>query len=380
MKTKNLTSLGIILVVVISIIVIANQLQNKKPSEQSLVFLPQFSISACTELLAVEGKDSAKIMRKGTGWVVVPAHASAGQTASPIAQPGAGPQVTADDEYPADSSLVQTALEKLKNIKKEDIISRNPQKQSELEVDTAKGIYVEAFNDKHTSLGAIYIGKSGPNWDAHFVREKGSNDVYLASGSVRMSFFGSAQKWKNKSILKFDKTFVKSFAVANIDSTAFELVKLTPSSPKDTTFKEGWEIVKPEKFKAKKDKADDFINTLCNFATSEFETDKTITPDSMGLAKPKLVVSAIMQNGETKTVMIGKKKGATGQFWAKNPENAKAVFLIQEYQFNNLNQGLNSFKDVPEVKKEETKPGKPASPKAGKEHKTPPKKAATKKK
>jgi hypothetical protein len=352
MKVKNLSVLAVILVVLIAIIVIANQLSNKKPSEESLVFLPQFSAAACTELLVVEGKDSAKIVRKGTGWFVVPVQTKSSATASPITQPGA-PAVTpsADDEYPADSAAVQTALEKLKGLKKDDLISRNPQKQAELEVDSAKGIYVEAFNDKSKSIGSLYIGKSGPNWDAHFIREKGSSDVYLASGSVRFSFFGSAQKWKNKSIVKFDKAFVKSLSIARLDSGMVELAKVSPASPKDTMVKEGWSIVKPENAKAKKDKVDDLVNTLSNFSTSEFETDRSLTPDSMGFTKPKLVVSTIMQNGETKTVMIGKKKGTTGNYWAKNPENTKAVFLIQEYNFNNLNKGLKDLKDDPEAEK-----------------------------
>jgi hypothetical protein len=354
MKIKNLSVLAVILVVLIAIIVIANQLSNKKPSEESLVFLPQFSSATCAELLVVEGKDSAKIVRKGTSWFVVPVQSKSAAAApvSPIAQSGAqAVQPSADDEYPADSAAVETALEKLKNLKKDDLISRNPQKQAELEVDSTKGIYVEAFNDKSKSLGSLYIGKNGPNWDAHFIREKGSNDVYLASGSVRFSFFGSAQKWKNKSIVKFDKTFAKSISIAKLDSGTVELTKVAPASPKDTTVKEGWSIVKPENAKAKKDKVDDLVNTLSSLSTSEFETDRTLTPDSMGFTKPKLAISVTMQNGETKTVMVGKKKGTSGNYWAKNPENTKAVFLIQEYNFNNLNKGLKDLKDDPEAEK-----------------------------
>jgi hypothetical protein len=367
MKTKNLTVLAVLLIVIIGIIVIANQLSNKKPSEESLVFLPEFSLPACAEMLVVEGKDSAKIARRGTKWMVVPVKSvSAGQTASPIAQPGgtAAPQ-SVDEEYPADSAAVQTALEKLKSLKKDDLISRNPQKQGELEVDSAKGIFVEPFNDKGKSMGAFYIGKNGPNWDAHFIRAKGSSDVYLASGSVRFSFFGSPQRWKDKSIVRFDKAFVKTLSIVNGDSgTAVELTRIAPSSPKDTTVKEGWEMVKPEKFKAKKEKADEIVNALSTFAAAEFETDRALTPDSMGFTKPKLVVSVTLQNGETKTVIIGKKKGSSGQYWAKNPENTKAIFLIQEYNINNINFGPAALKDVPEVKKDtdkaSAKPGKPA--------------------
>jgi hypothetical protein len=365
MKTKNLTVLAVLLIVIVAIIVIANQLQNRKPSEESLTFLPEYSIPACTELLVIEGKDSAKIAKKGSKWFVVPVKSgAAAATATPMAQPGAAsvaPQ-TSDEDYPADSGAVQTALEKIKGLKKDDLISRNPQKQAELEVDSAKGIYVEPFNDKGKSLGAFFIGKNGPNWDAHFIRVKHSGDVYLASGSVRFSFFGSPQRWKDKSIVKFDKAFVKTLSIANGDSgTAVDLTRISPSSPKDTAVKEGWDIVKPEQVKAKKDKVDDIVNTLSGLSAAEFETDRTLSADSMGFVKPKLVVSTTLQNGETKTVMIGKKKGASGQYWAKNPENTKAIFLIQEYNFNSLNKSLKDLKDVPEPPKEE-KPAAPAKP------------------
>ena len=63
--------------------------------------------------------------------------------------------------------------------------------------------------------------------------------------------------------------------------------------------------------------------------------------------------------------MIGKKKGTSGQLWAKNPENVKAIFLIQEYVFNNMNHGVNWLKEIPEVKKE-AENAKPAAAKTAK--------------
>jgi hypothetical protein len=360
MKIKNLTTLAIILIVIIGIIVVANQLQNRRPSEQSLTFLPQFSEAACAEMLVVEGKDSAKIAKRAKGWVVL-TKKGASPAASPLAQPVAA--TSSGDEYPADSASVQTALDKLKSLKRDDLISQNPQKQAELEVDTAKGIYVEAWNDKGKSIGALYIGKNGPNWDAHFIREKGSNNVYLSSGSVRYSFFGDKKRWKDKTVVKFDKSFVKNIRIASKDSGVVELVKTVPT-PSDTSIKEGWQIVQPEKAKAKKDKVEELLNTLSNLAAVEFETDTAITADSMGFTKPQLVVSATLQSGETKTVIMGKKKGTTGQLWTKNPDNTKAIFLVAEYNFNNLNKGLAAFKDVPEVKKDTTaKAPAPAAPK-----------------
>jgi len=105
---------------------------------------------------------------------------------------------------------------------------------------------VEIKNDKGASIGALYIGKNGANWDQNFVREKGSNDVYLAGGSVRTAFFGDRKRWKDKTIVKFDKAFVKKLQIAKKDSGTVELVRTTPS-PTDTSIKEGWQIVGQEK-------------------------------------------------------------------------------------------------------------------------------------
>ena len=361
MKMKNLTNLAIILIVIIGIIVIANQLQNKKPSEQSLVFLPQFSEATCTKMLIIEGKDSSVLVKNAAQWMVeshgVP---SAALTSPVIAQPATAVQsLGAAEQYPADSAAVQTALDKLKSLKKDDLISQNAGKQAELEVDTAKGIFVQTWNDKGASTVAIYIGKAGANWDTHFIREKGSNDVYLAVGSVRMSFFGEKKRWKDKSVIKFDKSFVKDLKIVRKDSGSVEMVKTAPT-PTDTSIKEGWQITAPEKFKAKKDKVEDVLNTFSKLAAADFESETTLSADSMGFTKPQLVISATLQSGEVKTMIAGKKKGTSGQYWVKNPENTKAIFLVAEYNINSMNVGINSLKDVPGPASGE--PPKPIAP------------------
>jgi|GEM_PF-624113 hypothetical protein len=371
MKMKNLSLLAVILIVLVAIIVISNQLQNQKPSEKSLAFMPDFSEATCSEIVVTESKQTAKLARKGVNWVV-----TGPQSSSPAAKPVVAPiaptvEINKTGDYPADSAAIQTAIEKLKSLKKEDLISQNPQKQAELEVDSTKAIFVEVTNDKGKSIGAFYVGKSGANWDQNFIREKGSSDVYLVGGSVRSAFFGDAKRWKDKTIVKFDKSFVKKLQIAKKDSGTVELVRTTPS-PTDTSIKEGWELTSPEKFKAKKDKVEDVLNTMSRLVAADFETDTAISADSMGFSKPELVVAATLQNGETKTVTFGKKKSPANQFWAKTPDNTRAIFLAYDYNVTSMGQTLNTLKDVPEVKKDApaakpapgAKPGaKPAAPK-----------------
>ena len=364
MKIKNLSLLAIVLIVLVGIIVIANQLQNQKPSEKSLVLFPDFSDAACSEIIVTESNQTAKLARKGANWVVegqAAASSVAAVPASPLAQPAAAAQPAGgvkSDDYPVDSAIIQTAIEKIKSLKKEDLISQNPQKQSELEVDSAKGILVEVLGDKGKAIGAFYIGKNGANWDQNFIREKGSNDVYLVGGSVHNAFFGDPKKWKDKTIVKFDKTFVKKLQIAKKDSGTVELTHVS-ASPTDTSIKEGWTLDGPEKVKIKKDKVEDVLNTMSRLQAADFETDAALSSDSMGFSKPELVVTATLQNGETKSVVFGKKKTSANQFWAKTPDNTKAVFLAYDYNVTSMGQTLNSLKDVPQAA---VKPGTPPPP------------------
>jgi hypothetical protein len=366
MKIKNLSLLAIVLIVLVGIIIIANQLQNQKPSEKSLVFLQDFSEAACSEIVVTEANQTAKLARKGSNWVVEGGQSAPSSTAtSPIVSPATPMQSTEQgksDDYPADSAVIQTAIEKIKSLKKEDLISQNPQKQVELEVDTAKGVFVQVFGDKGKFIGAFYIGKSGANWDQNFVREKGSNDVYLVGGSVHSAFFGDSKKWKDKTIVKFDKAFVKKLQIAKKDSGTVELTHVT-ASPTDTSIKEGWVLNSPEKVKIKKDKVEDALNTMSRLQAADFETDANISADSMGFSKPDLVITATLQNGETKSVLFGKKKTSANQYWAKTPDNAKTVFLAYDYNVTSMGQTLNSLKDVPAPA---VKPGAPPTAKPAK--------------
>ena len=186
MKIKNLSLLAIVLIVLVGIIVIANQLQNQKPSEKSLVLFPDFSDAACSEIVVTESNQIAKLARKGTNWVVEGTQAAssvAASPASPLTQPAPAGQpagAVKSDDYPADSAIIQTAIEKIKSLKKEDLISQNPQKQSELEVDSAKGVLVELLGDKGKAIGAFYIGKNGANWGQNFIREKACPTTFIS--------------------------------------------------------------------------------------------------------------------------------------------------------------------------------------------------------
>jgi hypothetical protein len=100
--------------------------------------------------------------------------------------------------FPADSGLVQIALEKIVTLKKGEPVSVNPDKQAAFEVgDTGKS-YVKIYNNKGETVGVLLVGKSGPDWNSNYARLAGRDTVYLIPGGLRQSLFFGIDRWKKK--------------------------------------------------------------------------------------------------------------------------------------------------------------------------------------
>jgi hypothetical protein len=366
MNMKRLPVLAVILVVIIGIIIVANQLSNKQPSEQSLAFFPQFSADQCSAITIADAHDTATLIRHGAAWMVTKGKQGENAISSPLMTKDTLSKPVPSSEYPVDSALIQTALDKLKSMKKDDLISQNPAKQADLEVDTAKGMRVDLMNEKGASFATFYLGKNGSDWSTSFVRMKGSNDVYLVGGSVKYGFFTDKGRWKDKAIMKFDRTFARAITIAKKDTT-IELA-LTAPSPKDSAAKPAWRIISPVKDTAKSSEVDKILNTMSNLSAMEFE-DAALSDDSLGFAKPYCSVSVSMENGDRKVVIIGKKKGTDERRWVRTPDK-NATFLIPKYNVESLDRSINSLKGI-EEKKPAAKPAPAAKmqPQAKKEKK-----------
>jgi hypothetical protein len=354
MNTKHLPLLAIILAVVIGIIIVANHLGNLRPSEKSLAFLPQFSESDCGMISVRDVKDAVFLVHKGKDWMV--ASRKPAENTSPLAPADSLRKANTASEYPADSAMIQMALDKLKAMKKDDLISQNQQKQIELEVDTIQGTRVDVYNDKLVPVLSFYIGKSSADWSSNFVRRSGSNDVYLVGGSVKSAFFTDKTRWKNKSIIKFDRTFAKGIEIVKRDSASI-LLSLTPPLPKDSAARPTWHIVSPVKDSAKSTEVDKILNAMSNFSASDFEEDTSISADSLGFTRPFLRVTVSMENGEQKTIIVGNQKGSEGKRWVRTPDKP-VTFIIYKYNIENLDRSLNALRGIEEKKPQPPQPSK----------------------
>jgi len=342
MKLKKLIVLAIIFLISVAAIVTMNRLQNRKPLAQSLLFFPDFSEAKCSEMLFVERTDTARLKRKGMdmAWYLVTPCISAVHAVSPVG--GKTGQVILPG-YPADTTEVRKALETLKAMKREELVSRNPLKQAGFEVDTAEGLFVECQDTASKSLGGVYIGKVGARWDTYYVRAKGSNDVYLSGGSIRFALFANPKRWADKSIMKFDQKLVSRLKISSSDSGTIELARNTPS-PADTGKKDRWEIISPVKAPANGERVNLLVANLANLNTVEFEGNTSLSEEAMGFVRPPIKLCVTLKNGVTKTVIVGKDKVAMK--WVRNPEKPLVTFTVYSYTLAAFNPGLAYLMDT----------------------------------
>lgn len=351
MKTKNLIVLGVILVVVVGIIFLSEKIGSRKKSGKTKEFFHGFSENNCSAFLVSDKNGSIKIKKQGDIWVIESKgeeETREEEESAPILEETVEKDLTAGSgfEYPADSSSVASVIEKLAIMKMDELISKNPEKQEVFEVDSIKGTLVEVWDSKNNSIGKFRIGKSGPDWSSHFVRMIGSNDVYSVSGSIKYAFFTEKNRWRDKSVLKFDPLLIKKIKLAKKDSAAIKLEKTV-----DTTGAK-WNVTAPEKCPADSATITKMVKDLSNLMTSNFE-ENLDSPDSVtSLNDPYLVVSVELENGDKKMLTLGNLKEDDNQRWVK-AEDKEAIFLLYKSKFDNVDKSFEELKK--EKEKEEEK-------------------------
>lgn len=106
---------------------------------------------------------------------------------------------SSDQKIIADKIKVQLLLDTLKNTKVETIISSNPEKQAQLQVNKL-GLQIRAHDSSGNVLAHLYVGKNGPDYMTTYVRKEGDNNVYLVKQYLGPLFAPQLDAWKYRSI------------------------------------------------------------------------------------------------------------------------------------------------------------------------------------
>jgi hypothetical protein len=336
MVLRKIAVLATILVVSITLIMVINYRANRKEPEATQLLFKDFQNKNCSEMLFIERLDTARLKRKGQTWNLVTPCIPGFPATSANSRPTLLP------EYPVDSALIAKTLETIGKMKREELVSVNPQKQAALEVDRKNAMFFECRDSAGLSLGGIYVGTGGPKSGSCFVRMKESDSVYLVSGGIRFSLFANSKRWADKNIVKFDKQLVRKLTIVSADSGTIKVEKkgTTSSGPKNE-----WYLVKPVQAKANQDRVESLIASMLNLKAADFEGNRKLSEKDMGFDRPAATTTVTLSNGESKTVIVGGKDKAAMK-WVRTSEKPGVTFTVYGYTLAGINPGTAYFKDT----------------------------------
>jgi hypothetical protein len=339
MNSKKLTILAAILVIAVGLIVVSEKLSSKKSAADTSAFFPGFSSADCGSFQIRDKSGTVKVEQKNGQWVVGSADAAVTAQGGALAAMDSSSAAQNVQSYKADTAAVVVLLEKFQKMQRDVLVSTNPEKRALFEVDSANGIRVEVWNKAGRSLGIFYAGKNGSDYSTHYVRSEGSDQVYAVAGGIRYSLYSDLNRWRDKTIFAFEPSSIRKLTVAVKDSATIVLER-----SKDSTQQSSWQMTAPQTCKAKNSEADNLCLAFAKLQTSEWET-AGLADTAMGLDKPAAVVTAELENGQTRTLTVGKEKAGSGNLWTKASDQ-DFIFLMGKYNLTKLTKGVNDLKEA----------------------------------
>lgn len=249
---------------------------------------------------------------------------------------GVGWWITHPVEYPANPRFGEDLAGKLSDLRVENLISQQPEKQEMFEVTDSAGIRITVYagGDPIT----IIMGKVSEGFRHTYMRLADSQDINLVKGVYKSYFTRKARDWRDKTITKFDKE----------DFTGFELIYPNKSMTL-TKLDTGWvaKIVN-EEFAAKQNIVGRITNLLGSMNCFDFMD--TLDTQKYDFSKPEFQLKVTTLTDEFTLKLLPEDEEA--QKYILEKDDALTHFLIYQSTANVLMKDFDEFRPDPDEKEE----------------------------
>ena len=277
MKTKQLLILGGVFVFLLLVVLIFEnpfgKSEHQKKVETATPLFPNFDREQVAKIEVIATGETTTLSKQDGDWVVV-----------------------SMDNYPADSEGIAELLTKVGAFKNTQRVSNNPEKQAEFEVDST-GVEAKLMDANDKLLAHLFIGKITSGFLSSYVRVADSNDVYVAQGNLQSVFNKGTRTWKDRTIFDFNKGIVTQLNISSPE----EMVELHLDE------NGAWQMLKPVAATAKTTEVDNLLTTFSSLNTDDFAAAKDDLAE-YGLDVPESTISALLNDGTTATLHIGKEE------------------------------------------------------------------------
>jgi hypothetical protein len=239
----------------------------------------------------------------------------------------------------ADQTNVESALNRLADLRIKRVVATRPENYARLQVDdtSAVRVIVKAGDDTLTEL---MIGKYGNGMT--MVRVDDRDEVFGASGSLRYAFDRELKGWRDRKVVNVEIDDVKSIRFESPNGT-FQFER----DGQSWTIAEGHAAL--EEFDPKQ--IDGIVATAARLVASDFATDE-ISPARAGITEPKATVTVTLAEDPNPIVLdLGDSSAESGEVYLRRRGN-ETLYLVSTYLADRLQPGATAFK----------KPEAPAAP------------------
>jgi hypothetical protein len=313
MNKKTLIALGAFVVLgIIAIVALREPEKGERASDRARP-VPSLDVAQITTVDVTKGGVTTTLKKEGDTYRV----------AAPVA-------------YAADPGNAKALWEGLGKMNVSDLVTDQPSKQAEFQVDDKDGVHVLVKHDAQV-LADLIVGKTVGA--GTMVRLPGKNEIWQASGISRFEFDKPASEWRDKSITTFTAADAQKLEVAAKGGAKLSLKK--------TGTKEGsedkWQVVDST---LKIDKLDNatangVISGLASWKANDF-ADGVKLADA-GLESPALTITVGLKDGKSVSILVGAKKGEDETYVKKS--DAPQVFLVKKYNLERIAKAPIEFRD-----------------------------------
>jgi hypothetical protein len=235
------------------------------------------------------------------------------------------------DSYPADPAAVSELLGALANLNVRNMISENPEKQIQFQVDTLTGTTLQVYAGDNL-VGSIVVGKMSNDFRHTYVRRSGEDEVYLADGLLTHMAGRTSANWKDKTIIDVPVDQVQTIDVRFGDEH-YQLEM--PDSL--------WEVSEApfnESQEADQAAASALVTSLCGLKASDFATPFDSTAYDFTDAAYTAIIT--LTDGSSHIVEIAGAEEDANRRFARTPDK-DVVFVIYKNVYDRI---AKSIKDL----------------------------------
>lgn len=317
MKTKQLLILlGILVVLVVIVGLVENPFAKSeyaKKMEAATPLFPNLDKENVTKIEITASGETTTLVKENNQWLVA-----------------------SMDNYLADAEGVGDVLDKVTELKTTGLVSSNPEKRAQYEVDSS-GAEAKLLDAGGSVLAHLFLGKTTPGYLSSYVRAADSNNVYVGKGNLKATFDKGTRTWKDRTIFSFNKGDVTHLSIKSEE----EEIELEMDAGGK------WQMTKPEAIAALEAELDALLDSLSDLDTDDFADANDLS--EYGLDAPKSSVLAKLNDGSTRFLLIGKEDG--GKHYVKR-EDKDPVFMLYQYKINQLLKKSEDLKDDTPVAEE----------------------------